>query len=109
MKNIKRYCLLFITSLLCFQAFALEVLPPDKVNFEPQAVSMSSLDIGESHILNVDSEPMKAHVSHKSDNFLTAKIITVNRWQNDELDLLVPKVDKTAVIQNQNFDRMYSS
>lgn len=100
MKKIKSCMFLLLTILFSVQAFAFDAVPPDKAMFE-----LISADCGENLVIGTDNQTQALNREF-IDKTLTAKTLSIN--QHSRFQSIDYNVNKFAVVQNQNFDRMYN-
>ncbi len=99
MLKLKSYIFLILTVLFSVTTFASNTIPPDKGFLES---IQSPVD------LNTDVD-LATQPEIKLDEMILSKRQSINRGKNKRLNLLVPAINRFAVVQNQNFDRMHNS
>jgi len=103
MKKIKSCMFLLLTLLFSVQVFAFDAVPPDKTMFELELMSSDYVENGV--IETNDQEP--SLINKNFEKRLTAKTLSINQHSSGFKSISYD-VNKVAVVQNQNFDRMYN-
>jgi len=102
MKKITRYVFLIFTVLFSASVFA-SAVPPDNTYSEP--IQLQVLDQGE--ILDLDTgNDLPKNPTMTEDKTVFSKVLSVNRGMDITFNFLIKTINRFAVVQNQNFDRM---
>lgn len=105
MKKFKSCIFLILTAFLSVSVFAVNAVPPDKTMFELELIANDAPENGFVNV--VEQEP--AINSDLIEKTLTAKTLSINQHLVSEFQSFSYRINKVAVVQNQNNDRMYNS
>jgi len=106
MKKLKSCIFLLLTVLFSASVFALSAVPPDNPYSESIQLPVIS-DQGEILDLDTDNDLPK-NPTMKEDITVFSKVLSVDRGMKIEFNFLTETINRFAVVQNQNFDRMPS-
>ncbi len=104
MKKIKSCIFLILTVLFSVSVFAFDAVPPDKPMFDLELIANDAPENGFVNV--VEQDPVIN--SDLIEKTLSAKTLSINQHSGSEFLVADYSVDKVAVMQNKNFDRMYS-
>lgn len=105
MKKIKSCIFLILTVLFSASVFAFDAIPPDKGCLE---AIKSTVVLNQGEIFDLDTNvDLATAQATKEDETVFSKVLSVNRGTKKEFSFLVSEINQFAVVQNQNFDRMY--